>query len=276
VPRGVRAGTDAGRTRAAEGHGRRLIFCTRNRTDPISGFANNGDAPGISPKIGFISPGCPKATVDSKRILTRLRTEGYGLVPSYQEADLVVVNTCGFIEAAVDESLAAIDEALSEHGRVIVTGCLGARAERVRETYPRVLTVTGPQAYAEVMAAIHAHLPPHRSPSTVCYRPQGIKLTPSHFAYLKISEGCDHHCRFCTIPSLRGKLTSRSIGEVLQETEQLVTAGIRELLVISQDTGDYGRNLRYRTDFRNGRLLRTDIETLVQILGELPVWVRLH
>ena len=232
-----------------------------------------------TPKIGFVSLGCPKATVDSERILTRLRAEGYGLAPTYDGADLVVVNTCGFIDAAVDESLQAIGEALSEHGRVIVTGCLGARAELVRDVHPQVLAVTGPHAYAEVMEAVHAHLPPPSSPQdpfTSLLPPQGIKLTPGHYAYLKISEGCNHGCTFCIIPSLRGDLASRPIGEVMREAERLVEAGVRELLVISQDTSAYGLDLHYRTDFWNGRPLRTDIATLARAMGELPVWVRLH
>jgi len=222
-----------------------------------------------TPKIGFVSLGCPKATVDSERILTQLRAEGYGLAPTYDGADLVIVNTCGFIDAAVDESLATIGEALSEHGRVIVTGCLGSRAELVREVHPQVLAAIGPHAYAEVMAAVHAHLPPPPGPFTSL-------LTPPHFAYLKISEGCNHRCSFCIIPNLRGALTSRPIGEVLGEAERLVATGVRELLVISQDTSAYGRDLGYRTDFRNGRPVRTDLDTLARALGELPAWVRLH
>jgi len=229
-----------------------------------------------SPKIGFISLGCPKATVDSERILTRLRAEGYGIAPTYDGADLVVINTCGFIDAAVEESLDAIAEAVSEHGRVIVTGCLGARAELVRNAHPRVLAVTGPHAYTEVMEAVHAHLPPPQAPFASLLPPQGIKLTPHHYAYVKISEGCNHRCSFCIIPSLRGDLASRPIGEVLQEAERLVEAGVRELLVVSQDTSAYGLDLRYRTDFWNGRPLRTDIETLARAMGELPAWVRLH
>jgi len=228
------------------------------------------------PKIGFVSLGCPKATVDSERILTQLRAEGYGLSPTYDGADLVVINTCGFIDAAVEESLEAIGEAVSEHGRVIVTGCLGARADLVRETHPQVLAVTGPHAYAEVMKAVHAHLPPPQGSFASLLPPQGIKLTPRHFAYLKISEGCNHRCSFCIIPSMRGDLVSRPIGEVMQEAERLVDAGVRELLVVSQDTSAYGLDLRYRTDFWNARPLRTDIETLARAMGGLPAWVRLH
>jgi ribosomal protein S12 methylthiotransferase len=233
-----------------------------------------------TPKVGFISLGCPKATVDSERILTRLRAEGYGLAPTYEGADLVVVNTCGFIDAAVEESLDVIGEALSEQGRVVVTGCLGARADLVRDTYPEVLAVTGPNAYAEVMDAVHVHLPlpanPPQDPFVNLLPPQGIKLTPSHYAYVKISEGCNHRCSFCIIPSLRGDLASRPIGEVMREAERLVEAGVREILIVSQDTSAYGLDLRYRADFWNGRPLRTDMLTLARALGELPVWVRLH
>jgi len=229
-----------------------------------------------SPRIGFVSLGCPKATVDSERILTRLRAEGYGIAPDYDGADLVVVNTCGFIDAAVEESLAAIGEAVDEHGRVIVTGCLGARADLIRDSHPQVLAVTGPHAYAEVMDAVHMHLPPPDDPFTTLLPPQGVKLTPHHFAYLKIAEGCNHRCSFCIIPSLRGDLASRPIGEVMAEATRLVDAGVRELLVISQDTSAYGLDLRYRTDFWGGRPLKTDIETLARTLGELPAWIRLH
>ena len=228
------------------------------------------------PRIGFVSLGCPKATVDSERILTQLRAEGYGLAPTYDKADLVVVNTCGFIDAAVAESLEAIGEAVADHGRVIVTGCLGARADLVRDAHPRVLAVTGPQAYAEVMEAVHAHLPPPEEPFASLLPPQGVKLTPRHYAYLKISEGCNHRCSFCIIPSLRGDLVSRPVGEVMREAERLVEAGVRELLVVSQDTGAYGLDLRYRTDFWNGRPLRTDVESLARAMGGLPAWVRLH
>jgi ribosomal protein S12 methylthiotransferase len=229
-----------------------------------------------APKIGFISLGCPKATVDSERILTQLRAEGYGIPPSYEDADLVIVNTCGFIDAAVEESLEAIGEALQANGRVIVTGCLGARAERVREAHPDVLAVTGPHALDEVMAAVHAQLPAPHDPFVSLVPPQGVKLTPRHFAYLKISEGCNHRCSFCIIPSLRGDLASRPIGEVLAEAERLVESGVRELLIISQDTSAYGLDLRYRPDFWKGRPLKTDTVNLARALGELPAWVRLH
>jgi len=228
------------------------------------------------PSVGFVSLGCPKATVDSERILTQLRAEGYDVAPTYGDADLVIVNTCGFIDAAVDESLDAIGEALTENGRVIVTGCLGARAELVRDTHPEVLAVTGPHAYQEVMEAVHTHLPPRRDPFTSLLPPHGVKLTPRHYAYVKISEGCNHRCSFCIIPSLRGDLASRPIGEVLTEAERLVEAGVRELLIVSQDTSAYGLDLRYRPDFWRGRPIRTDLETLARSLGELPAWVRLH
>lgn len=229
-----------------------------------------------APSIGFISLGCPKATVDSEVILTRLRAEGYRLVSDYAEADLVIVNTCGFIESAVEESLDAIDEALAENGRVIVTGCLGARAEQVRAACPEVLAVTGPQDLAGVMAAVHAELPaPHDAFSSLV-PPQGIRLTPRHYAYLKIAEGCHHDCSFCIIPSLRGPLVSRPIGELLDEARRLVESGVRELLVIAQDTGAYGLDLNYRTDIWQARPLRSDIVTLARELGTLPAWVRLH
>jgi len=229
-----------------------------------------------TPSVGFVSLGCPKATVDSERILTQLRAEGYVISPSYDQADLVIVNTCGFIDAAVDESLEAIGEAVAENGRVIVTGCLGARADLVREAHPHVLAVTGPHAYAEVMEAVHAEVPPPHDPFVSLLPPQGIKLTPRHYAYVKISEGCNHRCSFCIIPSLRGDLASRPIGEVMSEAQRLVDAGVRELIVISQDTSAYGLDLRYRTDFWNGRPLKTCIQTLARSMGELPAWVRLH
>jgi len=231
---------------------------------------------GDIPRIGFVSLGCPKATVDSERILTRLRAEGYALSPDYAGADLVVVNTCGFIDAAVEESLEAIGEALDENGRVIVTGCLGARGELVREAHPEVLAVTGAHAYQEVMDAVHAHLPAPVHPFESLLPATGVKLTPRHYAYVKISEGCNHRCTFCIIPGMRGDLVSRPAGEVLGEAERLVDAGVRELLVISQDTSAYGLDLRYRTDFWNGRPVKTDIEHLARGLGELPAWVRLH
>jgi ribosomal protein S12 methylthiotransferase len=227
-------------------------------------------------KVGFVSLGCPKATVDSERILTQLRAEGYLVVPSYDEADLVVVNTCGFIDAAVQESLDAIGEALGENGKVIVTGCLGAKGSIVQETYPEVLAVTGPHATDEVMTAIHAHLPKLHDPHIDLIPPQGVRLTPKHYAYLKISEGCNHRCTFCIIPSMRGDLVSRSVGEVMNEAEALVKSGVKELLVISQDTSAYGVDMKYRTGFWNGRPLKTRMTDLVSALGELGAWVRLH
>src|SRR6267142_2893562 len=229
-----------------------------------------------APKVGFVSLGCPKALVDSEGILTRLRAEGYAISPSYDGADLVVVNTCGFIESAVRESLDAIGEALEENGRVIVTGCLGAKGDLVREAHPNVLAVTGPHALQEVMTAVHEHLPKPHDPFSDLVPPQGIKLTPRHYAYLKISEGCNHRCTFCIIPSLRGDLVSRPIGEVMREAENLVKAGVKELLVISQDTSAYGVDVRYRTGFWGGRPLKTRMTELTRALGDLGIWVRLH
>ncbi len=228
------------------------------------------------PTVGFVSLGCPKATVDSEQILTRLRAEGYEISGSYAGADLVVVNTCGFIDAAVAESLDAIGEALAENGKVIVTGCLGAKGDIVRETHPKVLAVTGPHAAQEVMEAVHAHLPPLHDPFVDLVPEQGIRLTPQHYAYLKISEGCNHRCSFCIIPALRGDLVSRPIGDVMREAEALVNAGVRELLVISQDTSAYGVDVKYRTAFWEGRPVKTKLYDLCKHLGELGVWVRLH
>jgi len=233
------------------------------------------------PKVGFVSLGCPKALVDSERILSQLRAEGYAISPSYEAADLVVVNTCGFIDSAVEESLAAIGEALAENGRVIVTGCLGAKGDIVRKTHPKVLAVTGPHAADEVMQAVHAHLPRPHDPYTDLVPPQGVRLTPAHYAYLKIAEGCNHRCTFCIIPSLRGDLVSRPIGEVMQEAENLVQAGVKEILVISQDTSAYGVDIKYRTGFWRGRPLKTRMTELARALSELggsagDLWVRLH
>ena len=229
-----------------------------------------------SSRIGFISLGCPKALVDSEQIMTKLRSEGYDLVPTYRDADLVVVNTCGFIDAAVEESLDAIGEALRENGKVIVTGCLGSREEEIRARHPQVLKITGAHAYEAVVEAVHEHLPPAHDPFIDLVPPEGIKLTPRHYAYLKISEGCNHRCTFCIIPSLRGDLVSRPVGEVLQEAERLVSAGVKELLVVSQDTSAYGVDRRYRTDFWNGRPVKTRFYELAQALGGLDAWVRLH
>jgi len=239
---------------------------------------NTVAAAGGNGKVGFISLGCPKALVDSERILTQLRLDGYDVVPSYDDADIVVVNTCGFIDAAKQESLDAIGEAISENGRVIVTGCMGAEAERIRETHPGVLAVSGPHAYEEVVGAVHQYVPPAREhdPFTDLVPPQGVRLTPRHYAYLKISEGCNHRCSFCVIPFMRGDLVSRPIGEVMDEAQRLVDAGVKELLVISQDTSAYGVDLKYRTGFWQGRPLKTRMQALCEALGELGVWVRLH
>jgi ribosomal protein S12 methylthiotransferase len=228
------------------------------------------------PRVGFVSLGCPKALVDSERILTQLRAEGYAISGSYAEADLVVVNTCGFIDSAVQESLEAIGEALDENGKVIVTGCLGANADKVLAQYPNVLAVTGAHAYEAVMQSVHQHLPPLHDPYQDLIPPQGVRLTPRHYAYLKISEGCNHRCSFCIIPSLRGDLVSRPIGDVMQEAENLVNAGVKELLVISQDTSAYGIDVKYRTGFWKGRPIKTHSQQLAEALGELGVWTRLH
>ena len=236
---------------------------------------------GSAPKVGFVSLGCPKALVDSEDILTKLKVEGYEIAPSYEGADLVVVNTCGFIDSAVQESLDAIGEALHENGKVVVTGCLGARTDAnggnlVQTLHPKVLAVTGPHASNEVLDAVHLHLPKPHDPFTDLVPPQGVKLTPKHYAYLKISEGCNHRCTFCIIPSLRGDLVSRPIGEVMREAEKLVNAGVKELLVVSQDTSAYGVDIKYRTGFVNGRPVKTHMQTLAEELAQLGVWVRMH
>jgi len=227
-----------------------------------------------APKVGFVSLGCPKALVDSERILTQLRAEGYLVAGTYEDADLVVVNTCGFIDAAVEESLDAIGEALAENGKVIVTGCLGAKGDIVRQTHPHVLAVTGPHATDQVMSAVHEHLPKPHDPFIDLVPPHGVKLTPRHYAYVKIAEGCNHRCTFCIIPSMRGDLVSRAVGEVMQEAENLVKAGVRELLVISQDTSAYGVDVKYRTGFWRGRPLKTRMTELAKAMGELGVWVK--
>lgn len=229
-----------------------------------------------NPKVGFVSLGCPKALVDSERILTQLRTEGYEISASYDGADLVVVNTCGFIDSAVQESLDAIGEALAENGKVIVTGCLGKKADVIRAAHPSVLSVTGPHAYEEVMGAVHQYLPPKHDPFIDLVPAQGIKLTPKHYAYLKISEGCNHRCTFCIIPSLRGDLVSRPIGSVLTEAENLAKAGVKEILVVSQDTSAYGVDLKYKLDFWGGKPVKTRMLELCEALGSLGIWVRLH
>ena len=231
-----------------------------------------------APKVGFVSLGCPKALVDSERILTQLRTEGYDIVPDYDGADVVVVNTCGFIDSAKAESLDAIGEALTENGRVIVTGCLGVQEDVIRDMHPGVLAVTGPQQYEAVVRAVHEAAPPDvtHDPFVDLVPPQGIKLTPRHYAYLKISEGCNHRCSFCIIPSMRGDLVSRPVGDVLDEAERLVKAGVKELLVVSQDTSAYGVDVKYRTGFWQGRPVKARMTELCEALGELGVWVRLH
>jgi ribosomal protein S12 methylthiotransferase len=227
-------------------------------------------------KVGFVSLGCPKALVDSERILTHLRAEGYEVSPTYDAADVVVVNTCGFIDAAVDESLDAIGEALEQNGRVIVTGCLGAKPERILERHPRVLKVTGPHAYEDVLNAVHEHVPPQHDPFFDLVPPQGVRLTPRHYAYLKISEGCNNKCSFCIIPDMRGKLASRRIDDVLREGERLVRAGVKELLVISQDTSAYGADIRYTSATWHEKAYETRFIDLARGLGTLGAWVRLH
>ncbi len=232
--------------------------------------------PAASQKIGFVSLGCPKALVDSERILTQLKVEGYQVVPSYGEADAVVVNTCGFIDAAVQESLDAIGTALHENGKVIVTGCLGKREALIREAYPEVLSISGPQDYASVMNAVHQALPPSRNKFLDLVPDVGVKLTPKHYAYLKISEGCNHRCSFCIIPSMRGDLVSRPVDEVLLEAERLVKGGVKELLVISQDTSAYGVDVKYAPREWRGRTYRTRMTELCEGLSELGAWTRLH
>jgi ribosomal protein S12 methylthiotransferase rimO len=235
-----------------------------------------------TPSIGFVSLGCPKNLVDSERILTELRTDGYNIVPSYENVDLVIVNTCGFIDSAVQESLEAIGEALEENGRVIVTGCLGAKEDQIREVHPKVLEVSGPHSYEAVMTQVHKYVPkPTHSPYTSLVPKQGVKLTPKHYAYLKISEGCDHRCTFCIIPSMRGDLESRSITQVLDEAKRLAEAGVKELLVVSQDTSAYSMDLKrqeggVKTAFWNGMPIKNDLMTLCKQLGKLGIWVRLH
>jgi len=229
-----------------------------------------------APRVGFVSLGCPKALVDSERILSRLRAEGYATAPDYAGADVVVVNTCGFLDSARAESLDAIGEALAENGRVIVTGCLGAQANLIRDAHPKVLAVTGPHQYEAVVAAVHAAVPPPHDPFLDLVPPQGIKLTPRHYAYLKIAEGCNHRCSFCIIPQLRGRLASRPAGDVLAEAATLAAAGVRELLIISQDTSAYGADLRYASSSWRGRPVKTRLTELCTALAELGVWIRLH
>ncbi len=227
-------------------------------------------------KIGFVSLGCPKNSADSERILTQLRAEGYSLSASYENSDLVIVNTCGFIDAAVEESLQAIGEALAENGKVIVTGCLGVRDDEIRQVHPGVLAVTGPHAYEEVIGQVHKHCPPKHDPYMDLVPPQGVRLTPKHYAYLKISEGCNHKCTFCIIPSMRGKLVSRPVGNVLDEASRLVQSGVKELLVISQDTSAYGVDVKYVSGFWQGQPVKTKMLALCEALAEMGVWIRLH
>ncbi|OEO26530.1 ribosomal protein S12 methylthiotransferase [Pseudomonas sp. J237] len=231
-----------------------------------------------APKVGFVSLGCPKALVDSERILTQLRMEGYEVVPTYEDADVVVVNTCGFIDSAKAESLEVIGEAIAENGKVIVTGCMGVEEGSIRDVHPSVLSVTGPQQYEQVVNAVHEVVPPRQdhNPLIDLVPPQGIKLTPRHYAYLKISEGCNHTCSFCIIPSMRGRLVSRPVGDVLSEAERLVKAGVKELLVISQDTSAYGVDVKYKTDFWNGQPVKTRMTEMCEALSSMGVWVRLH
>lgn len=231
----------------------------------------------ISPTIGFVSLGCPKNLVDSERILTELRTQGYQVVPSYDNADLVIVNTCGFIDSAVQESLEAIGEALHENGKVIVTGCLGAKEDQIRKIHPKVLEISGPHSYETVLTHVNKYAPkPTYDPYTSLIPAQGVKLTPKHYAYLKISEGCDHRCTFCIIPSLRGDMVSRPIGSILDEAKRLADSGVKELLVIAQDTSAYGADIKYRTGFWNGAPVKSDILSLCEQLSSLGIWVRLH
>lgn len=248
-----------------------LLYRTRRPADALPMNAATRNA-----AVGFVSLGCPKALVDSERIITELKLRGYDIAPEYRDADLVVVNTCGFIDSAIDESLDAIGEALAENGRVVVTGCLGMHPERIRARHPKVLEITGPHATQQVLAAVNTHLPQPHDPFLDLLPPQGIRLTPRHYAYLKISEGCNNKCSFCIIPSLRGKLASRPIDEVLREAEMLVRSGVRELLVISQDTSAYGSDLRYRSADWRGRPVATRFIDLARELGELGAWVRLH
>jgi len=229
-----------------------------------------------APQVGFVSLGCPKALVDSERIITKLRSEGYSITPTYDDADLVVVNTCGFIDSAVEESLGSIGEAIAKNGKVIVTGCLGSRDNTIREKHPQVLEITGAHALEEVVSAVHKHLPPQHDPFVSLVPPEGIKLTPRHYAYLKISEGCNHRCTFCIIPSMRGDLVSRPIHHVMIEAKRLADAGVKELLVISQDTSAYGVDMKYEAHEWNGRERATRFYDLAEALGELGVWVRMH
>ncbi len=264
-------------SRPGKGAGTSASSGSSSTLDAITAAAQGAD-PGRAPRVGFVSLGCPKALVDSERILTQLRTEGYEVTPEYNDADVVVVNTCGFIDSAKAESLEAIGEALAENGKVIVTGCMGVEESVIRQVHPSVLSVTGPQQYEEVVRAVHDAAPPKKdhNPYLDLVPPQGIKLTPRHYAYLKISEGCNHRCSFCIIPSMRGDLVSRPVGDVLSEAERLVKAGVKEMLVISQDTSAYGVDVKYRSGFWNGRPVKTRMTELCLALSEMGIWTRLH
>lgn len=243
----------------------------------VENYTSTSSQPSAAARVGFVSLGCPKNLVDSERILTQLRTEGYDIVNHYHDADLVIVNTCGFIDSAVQESLDAIGEALHENGKVIVTGCLGAKDDEIREVHPNVLAITGPHAYEEVMGYVHQYVPkPKQIPFGNLVPDTGVKLTPRHFAYLKISEGCNHRCTFCIIPSMRGDLISRPIGDVLNEAQRLANAGVKELLIISQDTSAYGVDVKHKTGFWDGQPVKTSMSALCEALGKLGIWVRLH
>ncbi len=264
-------------SRPGKGAGTSASSGSSSTLDAITAAAQGAD-PGRAPRVGFVSLGCPKALVDSERILTQLRTEGYEVTPEYNDADVVVVNTCGFIDSAKAESLEAIGEALAENGKVIVTGCMGVEESVIRQVHPSVLSVTGPQQYEEVVRAVHDAAPPKKdhNPYLDLVPPQGVKLTPRHYAYLKISEGCNHRCSFCIIPSMRGDLVSRPVGDVLSEAERLVKAGVKEMLVISRDTSAYGVDVKYRSGFWNGRPVKTRMTELCLALSEMGIWTRLH
>ena len=264
-------------SRPGKGAGTSASNGSNSTLEAITAAAQDAN-PGRAPRVGFVSLGCPKALVDSERILTQLRTEGYEVTPEYNDADVVVVNTCGFIDSAKAESLEAIGEALAENGKVIVTGCMGVEEAVIRKVHPSVLSVTGPQQYEEVVRAVHDAAPPKQdhNPYLDLVPPQGVKLTPRHYAYLKISEGCNHRCSFCIIPSMRGDLVSRPVGDVLNEAERLVKAGVKELLVISQDTSAYGVDVKFRSGFWNGRPVKTRMTELCLALSEMGVWTRLH
>src|SRR5690554_5180320 len=242
----------------------------------VENYTSTSSQPSAAARVGFVSLGCAKNLVDSERILTQLRTEGYDIVNHYHDADVVIVNTCGFIDSAVQESLDAIGDALKENGKVLVTGCLGAREDEIRQVHPNVMAVTGPHAYETVVKQVHEVIPPQHDPFTSLVPPAGYKLTPRHYSYLKISEGCNHRCTFCIIPSMRGDLDSRPVGDVLNEAKRLVESGTRELLVISQNTSAYGVDVKYRTGFWDGQPVKARMTELCVELGKLGAWVRLH